>query len=105
RSTSEAELDPRHWTTIARQDLKTATEVFNQRTDYRAKNAILFLGDGMGITSVTAGRILKGSLTEKAAKRQRWNLRSSLTQACQRRTTLTCRLRTARGPPLPTCVE
>ncbi|PAA55794.1 hypothetical protein BOX15_Mlig020952g4 [Macrostomum lignano] len=60
--------DPRHWTTIARQDLKTATEVFNQRTDYRAKNAILFLGDGMGITSVTAGRILKGQLDGKSGE-------------------------------------
>ncbi len=27
-----------------------------------AKNVILFLGDGMGITTVTSGRILKGQL-------------------------------------------
>ena len=27
-----------------------------------AKNIILFLGDGMGITTVTAGRILKGQI-------------------------------------------
>lgn len=27
-----------------------------------AKNTILFLGDGMGITTITAGRIMKGQL-------------------------------------------
>jgi len=31
-------------------------------TPSRAKNAILFLGDGMGISTVTAARILEGQL-------------------------------------------
>ena len=29
---------------------------------HRAKNVILFLGDGMGISTITAARILKGQL-------------------------------------------
>ena len=31
-------------------------------TDVHAKNVILFLGDGMGISTVTAARILAGQL-------------------------------------------
>jgi alkaline phosphatase len=33
-----------------------------QKNTNIAKNVILFLGDGMGITTVTSGRILKGQL-------------------------------------------
>jgi alkaline phosphatase len=35
----------------------------------RAKNAILFIGDGMGISTVTAARILEGQLRGRAEKR------------------------------------
>uniref|UniRef100_A0A1I8FMI8 alkaline phosphatase n=1 Tax=Macrostomum lignano TaxID=282301 RepID=A0A1I8FMI8_9PLAT len=70
RSTSEAELGSKTLdNNRSTEDLKTATE---------GKNAILFLGDGMGITSVTAGRILKGQLDGKSGRRgKRWNLRNS----------------------------
>ena len=35
-----------------------------------AKNVILFLGDGMGITTVTSGRILKGQLQNKPGEEE-----------------------------------
>jgi len=42
---------------------KTIDEILNQQINKNvAKNVILFLGDGMGISTVTAGRIRKGQL-------------------------------------------
>ena len=38
------------------------TRVAERRSDARAKNVILFVGDGMGISTVTAARILAGQL-------------------------------------------
>ena len=32
---------------------------------HKAKNVILFLGDGMGVTTITPARILKGQLQNK----------------------------------------
>jgi alkaline phosphatase len=38
-------------------------EALNRRENTRiAKNVIMFLGDGMGVTTVTAGRIRKGQV-------------------------------------------
>lgn len=53
---------PSHWVRLALRDLHRATNLYSSIKNYRAKNAILFLGDGMGMTSVTTGRILKGQL-------------------------------------------
>ena len=36
----------------------------------KAKNVILFLGDGMGISTVTAARILQGQLQGKTGIKQ-----------------------------------
>ncbi|OWF56050.1 alkaline phosphatase-like [Mizuhopecten yessoensis] len=51
---------PLHWRNIAKEDL-------NRRVNWKpnvgvAKNVVFFLGDGMGISTVTAARILKGQL-------------------------------------------
>uniref|UniRef100_A0A4W5KPN4 Alkaline phosphatase n=1 Tax=Hucho hucho TaxID=62062 RepID=A0A4W5KPN4_9TELE len=56
------EKDPLFWNTWAQHTLKNALTLqkLNQNT---AKNLILFLGDGMGIPTVTAARILKGQLS------------------------------------------
>ncbi|XP_054838945.1 alkaline phosphatase-like [Eublepharis macularius] len=56
----EDEKNPNYWNTRAKQTLESAlrlTPVAN-----RAKNIILFLGDGMGIPTITAARIYKGQL-------------------------------------------
>ncbi|NWX58649.1 PPBT protein, partial [Promerops cafer] len=57
----EREKDPEYWRRQAQETLRNALRLqrLNQNV---AKNLILFLGDGMGISTVTAARILKGQL-------------------------------------------
>ncbi|KFQ36881.1 Alkaline phosphatase, tissue-nonspecific isozyme, partial [Mesitornis unicolor] len=57
----EREKDPEYWRAQAQQTLRAALRLqrLNQNV---AKNLILFLGDGMGVSTVTATRILKGQL-------------------------------------------
>ncbi|KAK2496745.1 hypothetical protein MC885_012820 [Smutsia gigantea] len=57
----EKEKDPKYWRDQAQQTLKNALRLQNLNTNV-AKNIILFLGDGMGVSTVTAARILKGQL-------------------------------------------
>ncbi|XP_034738308.1 intestinal-type alkaline phosphatase [Etheostoma cragini] len=59
-SVLEEELHASYWNNKARQALHTALYV--QPNVHKAKNIILFLGDGMGVPTVTAARILKGQL-------------------------------------------
>ncbi|XP_066201847.1 intestinal-type alkaline phosphatase-like [Saccopteryx leptura] len=54
------EEDPAFWNHKAAQALDVAKKLQPIRT--AAKNLILFLGDGMGVPTVTAARILKGQL-------------------------------------------
>ncbi|XP_056270809.1 intestinal-type alkaline phosphatase-like [Pseudoliparis swirei] len=65
-SVSEEELHASYWNNQARQALHTALNV--QPNLQQAKNIILFLGDGMGIPTVTATRILKGQLAGKSGE-------------------------------------
>uniref|UniRef100_A0A8C7KN86 Alkaline phosphatase n=1 Tax=Oncorhynchus kisutch TaxID=8019 RepID=A0A8C7KN86_ONCKI len=64
---SYQEKDPLFWNTWAQHTLKNALTLqkLNQNT---AKNLILFLGDGMGIPTVTAARILKGQLSGQSGE-------------------------------------
>ncbi|NXX19386.1 PPBT protein, partial [Podargus strigoides] len=57
----EREKDPEYWRAQAQETLRDALQLqrLNQNV---AKNLILFLGDGMGVSTVTATRILKGQL-------------------------------------------
>uniref|UniRef100_A0A8C8LZF0 Alkaline phosphatase n=1 Tax=Oncorhynchus tshawytscha TaxID=74940 RepID=A0A8C8LZF0_ONCTS len=59
--------NPLFWNTWAQHTLKNALTLqkLNQNT---AKNLILFLGDGMGIPTVTAARILKGQLSGQSGE-------------------------------------
>ncbi|XP_037626473.1 intestinal-type alkaline phosphatase-like [Sebastes umbrosus] len=59
-SASDEELQASYWNNKGRQALYTALN--NQPNIHQAKNIILFLGDGMGVSTVTAARILKGQL-------------------------------------------
>ncbi|XP_064611812.1 alkaline phosphatase, tissue-nonspecific isozyme-like [Liolophura sinensis] len=54
------EADADFWNTMAQNDLKDALKMKPNLNV--AKNVILFLGDGMGVSTVTAGRILKGQV-------------------------------------------
>ncbi|KAM3878557.1 alkaline phosphatase, tissue-nonspecific isozyme [Diretmus argenteus] len=58
----EQEKDPKFWNTWAQRTLKNALTLQNLNKN-KAKNLILFLGDGMGVSTVTAARILKGQLS------------------------------------------
>lgn len=54
------EKDPSFWNEQAR--LSIDNLLHRQENKRVAKNVILFLGDGMGISTVTAGRIRKGQM-------------------------------------------
>ncbi|XP_058858012.1 alkaline phosphatase-like isoform X2 [Acipenser ruthenus] len=57
----EQEKEPKFWRDWAQRTLTKALSLQRLNTNI-AKNAILFLGDGMGIPTVTAARILKGQM-------------------------------------------
>ncbi|XP_017573422.1 alkaline phosphatase, tissue-nonspecific isozyme [Pygocentrus nattereri] len=58
----EQEKDPVFWNSWAQRTLKNAMNTQEPNKNV-AKNLILFLGDGMGVPTVTAARILKGQLS------------------------------------------
>ncbi|RVE72381.1 hypothetical protein OJAV_G00039030 [Oryzias javanicus] len=63
----ENEKNPGFWNEWAQRTLKEALsqQELNKNT---AKNLILFLGDGMGVPTVTAARILKGQLNGQSGE-------------------------------------
>uniref|UniRef100_A0AAR2K8P8 alkaline phosphatase n=1 Tax=Pygocentrus nattereri TaxID=42514 RepID=A0AAR2K8P8_PYGNA len=60
------EEDPLFWNVKGKEALIAALSL--KPNVQRAKNLILFLGDGMGISTVTAARILKGQLAGKTGE-------------------------------------
>ncbi|CAM4620056.1 unnamed protein product, partial [Caretta caretta] len=57
------EENPAFWNQQAAEAIKATLKL--QPMNYQAKNLILFLGDGMGVPTITATRILKGQLQGK----------------------------------------
>uniref|UniRef100_A0A667ZJ54 Alkaline phosphatase n=1 Tax=Myripristis murdjan TaxID=586833 RepID=A0A667ZJ54_9TELE len=57
----EQEKEAKFWNAWAQKTLKNALAL-QELNKNKAKNLILFLGDGMGVPTVTAARILKGQL-------------------------------------------
>lgn len=55
---AEWEKNPSFWNQQAKETLQDALKL--QPRAHRAKNIILFLGDGMGVSTVSAARILRG---------------------------------------------
>jgi len=51
---------PEHWYTTGQAELQRALEL--EINTNRARNIILFIGDGMGVTTVTAARIFAGQM-------------------------------------------
>uniref|UniRef100_F7EGD2 Alkaline phosphatase n=1 Tax=Monodelphis domestica TaxID=13616 RepID=F7EGD2_MONDO len=60
----EKEKNPWYWREQAQRTLQHSLKLQNLNTNV-ARNVILFLGDGMGVSTVTAARILKGQLHHK----------------------------------------
>ncbi len=56
--TATSPTTPQDWYAAGQQAVKEAANLKNPAN--RAKNVILFVGDGMGITTITAARILEG---------------------------------------------
>ncbi|XP_037530497.1 alkaline phosphatase, intestinal, tandem duplicate 1 isoform X2 [Nematolebias whitei] len=56
----ELEKEPSYWDSQAKAALDAALKLRPQ--EHRAKNLILFLGDGMGVSTVSAARILRGQM-------------------------------------------
>ncbi|KAJ8393168.1 hypothetical protein AAFF_G00068510 [Aldrovandia affinis] len=66
------EEDPRFWNVKGKEALRRALNL--QPNPHRAKNLILFLGDGMGIATVTAARILQGQMAGKTGEETSLNM-------------------------------
>ncbi|XP_062832958.1 alkaline phosphatase isoform X1 [Anolis carolinensis] len=60
RASLEQEKDPKYWNSKAKQTLESALKLTPM--NHRAKNIIFFLGDGMGVPTITAARIYKGQM-------------------------------------------
>ncbi|KAJ6220647.1 hypothetical protein RDWZM_006459 [Blomia tropicalis] len=56
------ESDPRYWYGMAKAEIRERMDVLRPM-NHRAKNVVFFLGDGMGISTITAARIFKGQLS------------------------------------------
>ncbi|XP_076124131.1 alkaline phosphatase, tissue-nonspecific isozyme [Alosa pseudoharengus] len=69
----DEEKNPAYWNTWAQRTLKQALQLQELNTKV-AKNIILFLGDGMGISTVTAARILKGQLNGQSGEEYRMEM-------------------------------
>ena len=52
----------KYWNELAYDSLQKAITREQTLNTNKAKNVVFFVGDGMGITTVTAARILKGQL-------------------------------------------
>jgi alkaline phosphatase len=60
--------DPQKWIDNAHQTIETILD--RKRNNNVAKNLILFLGDGMGISTITAGRIYKGQKKNQSGEEE-----------------------------------
>nr|XP_046248779.1 alkaline phosphatase, intestinal, tandem duplicate 1 [Scatophagus argus] len=62
----DLEKDPAYWDAQARATLNAALKL--RPRNHQAKNIILFLGDGMGVSTVSAARILRGQMEGKSGE-------------------------------------
>ncbi|KAL8578069.1 hypothetical protein ACOMHN_019785 [Nucella lapillus] len=63
---NEQEKDPAYWVRIGQEELSRALK--QQPINKRAKNIILLVGDGMGVTTVNAARIYQGQMANKTGE-------------------------------------
>ncbi|KAJ3602525.1 hypothetical protein NHX12_030278 [Muraenolepis orangiensis] len=65
----EKEKEPKFWNDWAQRTLTKALSLESLNKN-KAQNLILFLGDGMGVATVTAARILKGQLNGQSGEEE-----------------------------------
>ncbi|XP_035680739.1 alkaline phosphatase-like [Branchiostoma floridae] len=56
----EREKNPQFWNNMAKNSIQDALRIQRSHNMKIAKNVVMFLGDGMGVVTVTSARILKG---------------------------------------------
>ncbi|BFZ23531.1 hypothetical protein BsWGS_26569 [Bradybaena similaris] len=102
------EQAPNYWYELAEEELKSTLE---DRPMGVAKNVILFLGDGMGVATVTAGRILAGQKIGKRGEEHKlsfdsfpytglsktYNTDSQITDSAASATAFLCGIKTNQG--------
>ncbi|XDV33141.1 hypothetical protein PO909_003695 [Leuciscus waleckii] len=71
-SGSVEEENPEFWRSAAQNTLRSA--LARKINTNVAKNIVLFLGDGMGVTTITATRILKGQLQKRSGEETVMNM-------------------------------
>jgi len=64
--------DATYWETVASAELQRA--LYTTPNTNKARNVILFVGDGMGLNTNTAARIYKGQLSNEGTKAERGHL-------------------------------
>ncbi|XP_075747606.1 alkaline phosphatase, tissue-nonspecific isozyme-like isoform X2 [Rhipicephalus microplus] len=64
--TAQQEKDPEFWYRLNREALQQRLKT--EKFEGRANNVILFIGDGMGISTISAARVFKGQLTGTAGE-------------------------------------
>ncbi|XP_077514921.1 alkaline phosphatase-like [Amblyomma americanum] len=64
--TAQQEKDPEFWYRYNRKALER--RLSTEKREGRAQNVILFIGDGMGISTITAARVFKGQLAGKTGE-------------------------------------
>uniref|UniRef100_A0A673NKJ8 Alkaline phosphatase n=1 Tax=Sinocyclocheilus rhinocerous TaxID=307959 RepID=A0A673NKJ8_9TELE len=69
---SVEEENPEFWRSSAQNTLRSALS--RKLNTNVAKNIVLFLGDGMGVTTITAARILKGQLQNRSGEETVMNM-------------------------------
>uniref|UniRef100_A0AAQ4Q6X2 Alkaline phosphatase n=1 Tax=Gasterosteus aculeatus aculeatus TaxID=481459 RepID=A0AAQ4Q6X2_GASAC len=62
----ELEREPAYWDAQAKATLDAALKL--RPREHQAKNLILFLGDGMGVSTVSAARILRGQMEGRSGE-------------------------------------
>lgn len=65
---SELEKQSDYWRRSGKQALEAALS--NKQNTQRAKNAILFIGDGMSLTTIAASRIFNGQLANRSGEEE-----------------------------------
>ncbi|CAG5134427.1 unnamed protein product, partial [Candidula unifasciata] len=99
---------PTYWYELAEDELRSTLE---ERQMGVARNVILFLGDGMGVSTVTAGRILAGQMLDKKGEEHKlsfdsfpytglsktYNTDSQITDSAASATAFLCGIKTNQG--------
>ncbi|XP_073426260.1 alkaline phosphatase, tissue-nonspecific isozyme-like isoform X4 [Dendrobates tinctorius] len=69
----DEEKEPQYWRDLGRQTLEEALRLQKLNLNM-ARNLILFLGDGMGVSTITAARILRGQMDRESGESSRLHM-------------------------------